>query len=224
MFVGSQNGNLYKLDPSTGDTIQAYAAGAETNAWRGARIHWRAYTACWAAKHGLGLEGDFVECGVERGGLARTIIEYLEFESIPKRYWLLDTFCGLDEAQISPLERERGFAERYRLRYPDCYAEVQQTFSRYPNVEIVRGVVPDTLPQVTAEKVAYLSIDMNCVAPEIAAAEFFWPKMSSGALMVLDDYGFDPHIEQKKAFDQFAARHGVMILSLPTGQGMILKP
>ena len=29
VFVGSQNGNLYKLDPSTGDTIQAYAAGAE---------------------------------------------------------------------------------------------------------------------------------------------------------------------------------------------------
>ena len=46
----------------------------------------------------------------------------------------------------------------------------------------------------------------------------------SGAAVVLDDYGWEKHIVQKHAFDDFAGRMGVPILSLPTGQGLIIKP
>ena len=65
---------------------------------------------------------------------------------------------------------------------------------------------------------------MNCAAPEIAAAEFFRDNLVSGAVIVLDDYGWKGYIEQKKAFDDFASRKGVQVLSLPTGQGLIFKP
>jgi hypothetical protein len=40
----------------------------------------------------------------------------------------------------------------------------------------------------------------------------------------LDDYGFPQHINQKNAFDKFAKDRGVQILSLPTAQGVIIKP
>jgi hypothetical protein len=65
---------------------------------------------------------------------------------------------------------------------------------------------------------------MNCAAPEVAAARHFWPKMSPGGMIVLDDYGFTVHVEQRRAFDSFAAEQGVPLLALPTGQGLILKP
>ncbi len=45
-----------------------------------------------------------------------------------------------------------------------------------------------------------------------------------GALVLLDDYGFYNHIEQKKAFDIFAKKKNVEILTLPTGQGLLIKP
>jgi O-methyltransferase len=77
---------------------------------------------------------------------------------------------------------------------------------------------------VRAEKVCYLSIDMNCAEPEIAAAEFFWDKMVTGAAMILDDYGWLGQGVQKRAFDDFARRKRVPLLCLPTGQGLILKP
>lgn len=48
--------------------------------------------------------------------------------------------------------------------------------------------------------------------------------MVSGAIVVLDDYGWSGHEEQKHAFDSFARSRGVEVLSLPTGQGLILKP
>jgi len=98
-----------------------------------------------------------------------------------------------------------------------------QTFAAFPGVEIVKGIVPDTLDQVTSDAICYLSLDMNNTAPEIAAAQHFWDRLVSGGMIVLDDYGWRKQINQKIAFDQFAEAHGIKILSLPTGQGLIIK-
>ena len=64
---------------------------------------------------------------------------------------------------------------------------------------------------------------MNIVEPEIAALEFFWDKLVPGALVVLDDYGWGDHIEQKRAIDAFAMNRGTSVLNLPTGQGLMIK-
>jgi hypothetical protein len=77
---------------------------------------------------------------------------------------------------------------------------------------------------VDIRRVCYLSIDMNIVEPEIAAIEFFWDKLSPGAPVVLDDYGWSNYRLQKEAMDRFARQRGVAILTLPTGQGLLLKP
>ncbi len=119
-------------------------------------------------------------------------------------------------------------SERRNLKpspqFEECLEEVRNTFAPYhKTVRIIPGAVPATLSQVEADRVAFLSIDMNNAAPEIAAAEFFWPRLSPGAPIVLDDYGWSEHAEQKQAFDEFAKRHSVVILSLPTGQGLIIK-
>jgi hypothetical protein len=91
-------------------------------------------------------------------------------------------------------------------------------------VHIVRGPVPDTLPSANISNVAYLSIDMNCTQPEIDALEYFWPLLVSGGLVVLDDYGFPGHEAQKAGADKVAKSVGVKVLTLPTGQGLLLKP
>lgn len=200
---------------------EAYNLGKSTGSWGEAEVQWRAFVACWAANKGKGLEGDFVECGVNKGGLARTVISYVDFARLDKKFYLLDTFQGLAERYMSSGEKERE--AQWGERYDECYDAVKATFSDF-NVEIIRGTVPDTLPQVKAEKVSYLALDMNCTIPEIAAADFFWPKLVSGAVMVLDDYGWSTHYEQKLAFDRFAAERAVQVLPLPTGQGLIIKP
>ena len=42
--------------------------------------------------------------------------------------------------------------------------------------------------------------------------------------MILDDYGFATYEEQTRAMNAFAAKRGVKIATLPTGQGLLLKP
>lgn len=202
---------------------EAYAAGKATGSWGPFDPRWRTYNCTWAASHAARLEGDFVECGVNRGGMALTIVKLLQFERLaPKKFYLFDTFKGLVAEQISAREGElrAAYAGDY---YSECYDEVKRTFAPFPNVELVRGVIPDTLSQVNIEKVAFLSIDMNCAAPEIMAAEHFWDRLVVGGVIVLDDYGFVGHDEQREQFLAFARKRGVSVMSLPTGQGLILK-
>jgi O-methyltransferase len=199
---------------------QAYGKGLETGSWVG--IQWRAHVYAWFASQAFRLPGDFVECGVNKGGYARMLFEYLPFTESGKKFYLMDTFNGFDVKLLSGDEIARGIPTSYD--YTECYEEVKKTFENFPNAILVRGQIPGTLNQVPSGQIAFLSIDMNCVEPEIAAAQYFWDKMVSGGVVILDDYGHPLHINQKRAFDQFAAEKGVKILQLPTEQGLILKP
>ena len=199
---------------------EAYRLGKETGSWGLSELPWRTYIICWAARHALALRGDFVECGVNRGGSSRAAMHYIDFPSHPDRqFYLLDTFCGFP-AELTNVATKRNLND-----YSECFEEVVQTFSGIQNVHLIRGKIPDTLSQVPAKSIAWLHIDMNVAEPEIAAAEYFWEKLVPGAIMLLDDYGFgEPYWRQKEAMNKFAAQKNVQILMLPTGQGLIIKP
>lgn len=42
-------------------------------------------------------------------------------------------------------------------------------------------------------------------------------------MLFMDDYAYQGYEPQKKAFDAFAAENSVNILSLPAGQGLLIK-
>ncbi|MDR3469545.1 MAG: TylF/MycF/NovP-related O-methyltransferase [Xanthobacteraceae bacterium] len=186
------------------------------------QIEWRVHIACWAALQGSKLPGDFVECGVNTGFFSLAICDYVDFNATGKTFWLFDTFSGIPTEQISPREAERGRAAE-NAWYPDCFERATANFAPYPRARLVRGKVPDTLASVSIAKVAYLHLDMNIAYPERAAIEHFWPRLARGALVVLDDYGWQPYAEQKAALDDFASRNGTVIATLPTGQGLMIK-
>ena len=101
---------------------------------------------------------------------------------------------------------------------------VRANFAQWPRARIIEGAVPETLGQVTASRVAYLHLDMNIAPPETAALTYFWEKLSAGAPVLLDDYAYLGHGAQREALDGFARSRRVAICSLPTGQGLIIKP
>ena len=209
---------------------------------------WKNHVTCWAAEQGTKLEGDFVECGVAKGFTSKVILEYLGYSSARmcekskvwpwscpddgclchidnqisdepknKNFYLIDTYNGADPKLFTENDKNRHFD------YPEMYEFVKEKFKRFPNVKVVKGSIPEVLSDLPIEKVAYIHIDMNYMIPEIAATNFFWPKMSKGAVMVLDDYGHQGFDEQRLAFDKFAEEKGVPILCLPTGQAIMVK-
>jgi O-methyltransferase len=199
------------------DFIRGYKA--LLNQEPGTKTRWRAHITQWAGFYASQLPGDFVETGVNKAAFSSSVMEYLDFKNIKDRkFYLFDTYEGMVEDQISKNERAA-----FKHDYKNTYEFVVKTFKDFDNVVIVKGIVPESLDKVNIEKVAYLSIDMNCAEPERAALEFFWPKLVSGGIVILDDYVFSGRELQQKSADEFAKLMGVKILSLPTGQGIILK-
>lgn len=190
---------------------------------------WRVHVGLWAAKSASRLDGDFVECGVSYGFLSSAIMEHLDWDRLGKTFYLLDTFAGIDSRFVTDHERESGEFERSQTKlrngmYVSGVEGVRANFAEWKNVRIIVGAVPETLDQVESQSVAYLHIDMNCAPPEIAALRHFWPRLTPGAFVLLDDYANRGRDEQRAAMDALAAEFGVAICALPTGQGLLIKP
>jgi O-methyltransferase len=210
---------------------RAYAAGMDSGHKMGRargstqdiHIEWRTHVICWAAWHAKHLPGSFVECGVNTGIYSLAACHYIDFNATGKDFYLFDTFNGIPCEQMAEQERADR-TQRNASHYEECYELVCRNFALFPRARLVRGMIPATLAQVAIDQVCYLSIDMNIVAPEIAALEFFWDKLVPGAPVILDDYGWQVHAAQQRAMDSFAQGQGLSILSLPTGQGLLIKP
>jgi O-methyltransferase len=209
--------SAYRHGVTSGHKIaEAYGLGDDLG------IQWRVHVCCWAGAHAKHLPGDFVECGVNTGVYSVAVCDYIDFNTTGKSFWLFDTFRGIPEDQMLSSERELRLADN--RMYQECYETACANFAQYPGARLVRGRVPDTLTAVAINKVAYLSIDMNSANAERAAIEHFWPKLVTGAVVVLDDYAWQGYEEQKATMDEFAGTVEIEILTLPTGQGLMLKP
>ena len=224
---GFRSGNNHDFirDPAF---VRAYRRGVKA-AGEDYQFEWRVHTALWAASYALALDGDFVECGVNKGFMSSAIMQYLDWNSCDRTFYLCDTFHGLDPRFVSEDDRRGGALEKNegRLRsgfYTRNLSEVQANFGEWRNVQFVVGSVPETLPQITSKRVAFVHIDMNCAPPEVAAVDYLWSRLVPGAFVLLDDYGFGGHEAQKRAMDEFAKKMRISVLSLPTGQGLMVRP
>lgn len=207
--------------------VRAYQRGVEAASdhhW-----HWRVHVGLWAARLAARLPGDFVECGVNRGFLSSAIMKDLDWDKTGRRFYLLDTFSGRDERYVSVEEKEGGVLERNRRElesgfYTTNVEAVRANFAEWKNVCIIAGAIPETLEQIDTQCIAFLHIDMNCSPPEVAAIRHLWDRLTPGAPVLLDDYAGFGYEWQKIGMDAFAAERGLSILSLPTGQGLLIKP
>ena len=136
----------------------------------------RLNTLTWAASEALRIPGDFVECGVWRGFCSAVIADYLDFTHVPKTFYLYDTFDGIP----SQYDSEKHDAPDYHEA--GLYQSVVDRFARFSNVEVVRGIVPDSFAQAAPERIAFLHLDMNSSTSEIAALEVLFERVSSWRL------------------------------------------
>jgi hypothetical protein len=187
---------------------------------------WSVYLVQWVAQQAARREGDFVECGTARGLVAASILATVDLQRLQKRFVLFDSWEGLLNDKLTDYERTvlygKGLAG-VNQSYTGYYEEVQRVFASFPSVVLVKGYVPESFARVEIPTVAFLHIDMNAVYPEVEALRYFWPRLTTGGWVVLDDYGQPGRGEQKRGMDRLAEQLGCEIFSSPTGQGVIVK-
>jgi hypothetical protein len=221
----TMNNDHFRVDPAFRD---AYARGVAASHGFDPKMEWRVHVALWAASTAARASGDFVECGVNAGFISSAIMQSLDWRRVDRTFYLIDTFRGPVLAQYSQNEIDRGRAAAAESSldagaYVTEIERVRANFAEWPTATVVQGTVPDVLHTVSFRGVAFLHLDMNCALPERAALEFFWDLLSPGGIVLLDDYAYFGNESQAEAIDSVATRLGFRILSLPTGQGLIMK-
>jgi hypothetical protein len=189
---------------------------------------WRIHIGLWAADMAARVDGDFVECGVNAGFLSSAVLRYVDWNNLQKEFYLVDTFSGPVVSQYSSEEvalGRRDAAEQTLAAggYVTDMDAIKRRYAGWKGVVLVKGAVPEILPSIQADRVAFLHLDMNCAFPECEALRFLWDRISYGGIVLFDDYAYFGYEAQGNALDAVARTLGASILALPTGQGMILK-
>lgn len=181
---------------------------------------WRVHVLCSVAFNAVKSgDGDLIECGVFRGDCAKTIIHYCDLNSSKKVFWLLDSFDGFDESQLTKKEQQLRSEKQFR----GVLEFVTAKFGGDKCAQIIQGFVPNTFEMVTANSFCFAHIDMNASYPEKEAFNFIFPKLKDGGVIIFDDYGHAGHEEQRFELDNMAKKFGRVITCLPTGQGLLVK-
>lgn len=170
----------------------------------------------------LNLDGDIFEAGVASGGSARLLLDWHLRHQIRRSMWLLDTFEGYQK--IDP--RKDGA----HVRIDQCRGSSKEQVQRLLDnpavpVNLVQGLIPATLAQVKADKLAFAHIDVNLYEPTLAATQFCLQRLVPGAIMLFDDYCWPATYGARKAIDEACNKAGRTVICVPEStQAFLIEP
>jgi O-methyltransferase len=183
------------------------------------------YTACspdriWiltqAAQQCLHIEGDFVECGVYRGGTAGVLADMVEHKP-GKKLRLFDTFDGMPEVDTEKDLHAKG-------DFSDASLSLVKKHVGKDSVTVYyQGLIPDTFNGLEGMRIAFAHIDVDIFSSVRACCEFIFPRLTQGGILVFDDYGFKSCPGAREAVDDYFRDTGLVPLVLPTGQAVVFK-
>lgn len=162
------------------------------------------------------LPGDFLECGVYKGGTARLLAEIIAKNRNGGRLHLFDTFAGMPSTGGMDIHQKGDFSDT-------SLDGVKKFVGHDEWVEFHAGFVPDTFVGLDQIRIAFAHVDVDIYQSVIDCCSFIYPRLVEGAFMVFDDYGFPTCPGARQAVDSFFADKPERPLVLPTGQAIVFR-
>jgi O-methyltransferase len=158
-----------------------------------------------------GIQGDFIETGIWRGGACIFMRGILMAYGISDRVvWAADSFEGVP-APSWPEDANFDISRKVLPILVVPLEEVQELFARYglldDQVKFLPGWFKDTLPTAPIEKLALLRLDGDLYESTMDALLPLYDKVASGGFVIVDDYGSCPPC--KRAIHDFRAQYGI---------------
>ena len=138
------------------------------------------------------LDGDFVECGVWRGGMSAAVGEILDKS---KAVHLFDSFEGLPPAK--EIDGKEAIAWQKDVSAPgyfnncsaeESYAKKAMSMASHDNYKIYKGWFNDTLPHFKNQRIGMLRLDGDWYDSIIDCLNHLFPQVIQGGIILLDDY------------------------------------
>lgn len=170
------------------------------------------------------IPGDFVECGVYKGGSAMLMaLTLIHFKNTDRKIYLYDTFEGMSE----PTEKDIDFGGNSAKKLLNkserekdiiwCYGpfdEVKKNMlsTGYDSDKIIfiKGKVENTIPAEIPKNISLLRLDTDWYESTKHELVHLFPLLVKKGVLIIDDYG---HWEgARKAVDEYFESHQEKIL------------
>jgi O-methyltransferase len=136
--------------------------------------------------------GDFVECGVWRGGMSAAISEILG------KHWrihLFDSFEGLPPAK--DIDGRDAIAWQKNIQaegyYNNCAADESFALeamkaANHQNYKLYKGWFQNTLSNIEAKSLSIIRLDGDWYDSIKICLDLLFPKLNEGGIVIIDDY------------------------------------
>lgn len=184
------------------------------------------------------IPGDFVECGVWRGGSSMLAAKtFLQLGDTGRKLFLYDTYRGMSEPTDLDVSR---VGEDARILWKNsrkggistwCYCPIEEVrenlySTSYPkeNIVFAEGKVEDTIPGNIPGQICILRLDTDLYESTYHELVHLYPRLSNSGILILDDY----HYWQgaRKAVDRYFEEQGqpVFLHRIDSAARLIVKP
>jgi hypothetical protein len=185
------------------------------------------------------IVGDFVECGVWRGGsMMAAMLALLQRGDTSRHFYLYDTYEGMTPPTDKDITHDGNratdlLAATEKKEGPNywCIASLEDVqkniFSTgYPKdkIHFIKGRVEDTLPAKSPGKIALLRLDTDWYDSTHHELVHLYPLLCANGALVLDDYG---HWQgARRAVDEYFAKQtfAPLLTKLDFTGRLIVKP
>ncbi|WP_037409544.1 TylF/MycF/NovP-related O-methyltransferase [Candidatus Solirubrobacter pratensis] len=132
------------------------------------------------------IPGAILEVGVWRGGTGAVMARRAELLGIDEPVFLADTWEGVVKTGALDIYYRDG-------KHSDTSRETVESLVqglRLRNVELLQGIFPDDTAHSVGDlplRLCHIDVDVYQSAKDVF--EWAWPRLSTGGLVVFDDYG-----------------------------------
>lgn len=166
------------------------------------------------------VPGDTAEVGCYRGAMSWLICEANRQVAKSQRrvHHLFDSFEGLSEpGPDDGIHWQAGALACSEALVQSNLAPFAGQFCTH------KGWVPERFREVADRTFAFVHIDVDLHDPTLASLEFFYPRLSPGAILICDDYGFSSCPGAMLACDRYLADKPEAMVQLSDGGGFLIK-
>jgi hypothetical protein len=140
-----------------------------------------------------GVDGDLIECGTAQCGTTAMMSNFLKKHGSEKHLFACDSFGGFIPQEFQKeviLGRVSGSGSAQAFTKNSYeYVSAKMKALGCNNVTLVEGFFQDTLPKlVKGKRFSFAFIDCDLEDSMFFAMEQVWPKLSSGGVILCDDY------------------------------------
>ena len=168
------------------------------------------------------IQGDFVECGVWKGG------NLILYELLNQKYNLDKKVFGFDTFEGMPMPGEHDFKynnvsaidlynRKVKIENNWCKSTLDEvkrnilTECSNVNVKLIKGKVENTLlvKENIPDKISILRLDTDFYESTKIELEILFPKLEKNGVLIIDDYG--TYKGARKAVDEYLKKKAFLI-------------